>query len=273
MLKRTVVIVVAMLLVSSSMVYGAGAPKTGRTWEYLNLTLLLSPNWAFVILPGHRYEFSRKTASDAKYADEKYTYFWEFFAGPVYMQKFGDLTLKLPLWYYYMGFPLRHKDSTGEDYYYSHNIEFLPIVEYKYKDWKFINRVIFHNKFYANNSYYETKTERWGYSLTLREMFTIEYNILPVLALTVADELFFGLVEDADTKDDPAPNPKGEPFYEVEGFNMNRLYVGLIYRFTPTLSLSPQYVYETQYDPDNNGKVTSYNHYIYLTLTYVIKMY
>ncbi|HDP80862.1 MAG TPA: DUF2490 domain-containing protein [Spirochaetes bacterium] len=181
-------------------------------------------------------------------------------------------TTAVQLWYYYMGFPVKKFGPTGEDeYFYSHNIEFLPILEYKYEKWKFVNRVIFHNKVYAKNYFYESDSEKKGYSLTLREMVTIEYDILPLLSISIADELFFGLVEDEDTKD--KPYPKGEPFYEVKGFNMNRLYIGLNYKFTPFISLAPQYVYETIYDPDNDGKLTNYNHYIYLTLTYVMKMF
>jgi len=274
MMKKRLLLVSAALLVILCVSAGvltspaaAEKPVAARTWTYLNLTTLLSPNWAWVVMPGHRYEFYRDNdpSRDAPgVPDTKETYFWEFFTGPVYIKKFGDLTLKLPLWYYYMGFPVNSTDK----YFYSHNIEFLPIVEYKIDRLKLYNRVIFHNKVYAHNTVY-TKEQYSGYSLLIREKFQVSYALTKEFALILADELFFGAIEDKDTKD----IAKGEPFFAQKKFNKNRLYAGGAYKFTPFLNLSLQYVYETNYNPDNDGALTERDHYIMTTLTYVLKLF
>ncbi len=247
----------------------AAVPTTGRTWGYFNLTTLLSPNWAFVVMPGHRYEFSR--SNDPNQSEIK-TYFYELFAGPVYVTKLSkNLKLKLPLWYYYMGFDFANHNAKGAigDYLYSHNIEFLPILEYKYKNFVFMNRVIFHNKIYAKNKIYDAADVNSGFSMLIREKFQITYILNKSLGFILADEIFIGAVEDSDTK----KMPQGEPFFALQKFNKNRLYVGMFYKFTPFLSIVPQYVYETNYIPKEDYKLKDKHHYINVTLSYVLKLF
>ena len=60
---------------------------------------------------------------------ESATSFYEFFTGPIYINKLSDnVTFKLPMWYYYMGFPNTAGQAAVRDnnYYYSHNFEFVP---------------------------------------------------------------------------------------------------------------------------------------------------
>ncbi|MBN2542459.1 DUF2490 domain-containing protein [bacterium] len=229
-------------------------------WEYGNVTTLFSPNWAFVVMPGRRYEFS--TTQDN--VEPKGTFFYEFFAGPVYTHSFGDIKLKVPLWYYLMYFPQDEADD-----FYSHNIELLPIVEYYHGDWTFINRVILHNKIYADNSLFTSSEERSGYSLLLRELVRVNYKLSRQVSLTAADEVFLGLIEDSDTKEIAT----GEPFFAKSGFSRNRLYLGLNTKFGKITTLSTEYVWETNYDPDDDYKLTKIRHYIFLTATFVLKTF
>ncbi|HSV98021.1 MAG TPA: DUF2490 domain-containing protein [Spirochaetota bacterium] len=273
MCRRTCIVLLAALMLFALIPAGADAkaPYTGRTWEYVNVTMLLSPNWAFMVMPGHRFEFYR--GADSK-SSAKETFLWEFFAGPIYIHKFESFTFKLPLWYYYMGFPVDGNDGkpkvAGEDRFYSHNIEVVPIFEFSVDALKVTSRTIFHNKVYADNNIYVTENQKKGYSLLIREMIMLEYALTPMFSLLLGNEVFVGVKEDGGTKD---LGRIGEPFYERNGFSENRLHAGFNVKFNPTLSLSPQYIYNTTYKPESGYRLTSRNHYIMLTLNYVLKLY
>ncbi len=276
MCRRTSIVLLAALMLFALLPAGANAaekPYTGRTWEYVNVTLLLSPNWAFMVMPGHRFEFYR--GADPK-SNAKETFLWEFFAGPIYIQKFESFTFKLPLWYYYMGFPWDGDDltprSSDEGRRWSHNIEVVPIFEFNLDALKITSRTIFHNKVYAKNELYTTANQRKGYSLLIRQMLMLEYALNPMFSLLLGDEIFVGAKEDGGTKNLSATKI-GEPFYERKGFSENRLHAGFNVKFSPALSLSPQYVYDTTYLPESGYRLTSRNHYIMLTLNYVLKLY
>jgi len=276
MCRRTCVVLLAALMLFALLPAGANAaekPYTGRTWEYVNVTLLLSPNWAFMVMPGHRFEFYR--GADPK-SDAKETFLWEFFAGPIYIQKFESFTFKLPLWYYYMSFPWDGDDKKPKDSddgrRWSHNIEVVPIFEFNVDALKVTSRTIFHNKVYAKNELYTTANQRKGYSLLIRQMLMLEYALNPMFSLLLGDEIFVGVKEDGGTKN-LSEVKIGEPFYERKGFSENRLHAGFNVKFNPALSLSPQYVYDTTYLPESGYRLTSRNHYIMLTLNYVLKLY
>lgn len=279
MCRRTCVVLFAALMLFAFLPAGADAkaPYTGRTWEYVNVTLLLSPNWAFMVMPGHRFEFYRGADSTS---NAKETFLWEFFAGPIYIHKFESFTFKLPLWYYYMGFPIDGDDKKpkvpGNDRFWSHNIEVVPIFEFNVDALKVTSRTIFHNKVYADNRFYTTANQKKGHSLLIRQMLMLEYALNPMFSLLLGDEIFVGVKEDGGTNDIRKPNGDrniGEPLYERKGFSENRLHAGFNVKFSPALSLSPQYVYDTTYLPESGYRLTSRNHYIMLTLTYVLKMY
>ncbi|MCU0844366.1 MAG: DUF2490 domain-containing protein [Spirochaetes bacterium] len=275
MLRRTCIILLAALMAFALIPAGADAaekPYTGRTWEYVNVTMLLSPNWAFMVMPGHRFEFFRGADPTSS---AKETFLWELFAGPIYIHKFESFTFKLPLWYYYMGFIIDGDDKrpTRGDYeyrFYSHNIEVVPIFEFNVDAMKITSRTIFHNKVYADNNTYRTENQKKGHSLLIRQMLMLEYTLTPMFSLILGDEIFVGVKEDGGTKD---LGPIGEPFYERNGFSENRLHAGFNVKFNPFLSLSPQYVYDTTYKPESGYRLTSRNHYIMLTLNYVLKLY
>jgi hypothetical protein len=274
MCRRTCIVLLAALMLFALIPAGADAaekPYTGRTWEYVNVTMLLSPNWAFMVMPGHRFEYFRGADPSSS---AKETFLWELFAGPIYIQKFENFTFKLPLWYYYMGFIIDGNDKkpkvAGNTRAYSHNIEVVPIFEFNVDALKITSRTIFHNKVYAENTLYDTGNEKKGYSLLVRQMLMLEYALTPMFSLLLGDEVFVGVKEDGGTKN---LGPIGEPFYERNGFSENRLHAGFNIKFNPALSLSPQYVYDTTYKPESGYRLTSRNHYVMLTLNYVLKLY
>ncbi|MCX7679108.1 MAG: DUF2490 domain-containing protein [Spirochaetes bacterium] len=262
-------------LISAVDVYAA-VPTYGRTWEYFNLNILLSPNWAFTVMPGHRYEFYDDTQPDNEGRGNQ---FYELFTGPIYINKLNDnVTFKLPLWYYYMGFPNMPGATSGRDndYYYSHNFEVVPIFEVKIGSFLFINRIILHNKFYANNRLYNNQELRRGWSLLMREMVSVLYFLNDTFALSIGDEVFIGLVEDRGTNEMRERNGKptiGEPFFEQHGFSMNRFYAGILYRYDPTLSIHPQYILESIHNPSDDYELTKKGHYIFLVITYTLRLY
>ncbi len=226
---------------------------TGRCWSYLNLATPITSRWAFVVMPGIRYEFARSDLDPA--TPNRKFYFYELLTGPTYTKKWGNFTIKLPLWYYYMGFP-----SPG-DYAYAHNIEFLPIVGFRTGKIALTSRTIFHNTIYA--SVYDLPEQRNGYSLVIRQLLEIAYEPHQRLTLLVADEPFFGAVEDQE-----AP-PSAIGFWP-KGFRLNRLYAGLRYKLTPRLAISPEYVLEMVY---GDGNLTDTNHYLFITFSYTLKIF
>ncbi len=267
MLKRYIFLVLFFFIICTSVNVFA-VPVAYRSWTYLDLTALLSPEWSWTLLSSHSYEFDRN--NDPKSDVEKKTFFYEVFTGPTYTMKFGNLTVKLPLWYYYQGFPIRSavNPSDHDKYFYSHNIEFMPTLEYKIGNFKFWNRVIFHNKVYS--SLYDSSSKNKGYSLLIREYFRVEYNVTDQFAVMIGDEIFQGIIEDDDTKD-ITPSPVS-PGFEYGGFTQNRLYIGFSYKFTPTIIITPMYMYQTQYF-DAGNELTEKDHYLFTTLTFIFKTY
>jgi hypothetical protein len=207
-------------------------------------------------MPGVRYEFARSDPMSSAPANKMY--FLEFLAGPVYTLNFApSFSLKLPLWYYYMGYPVNAIDG----YYYSHNIEFLPILELRANNLTLTSRTIFHNTVYA--TIYESMEERGGYGLVLRQMLRLDYRFSKTMSFVVAEEPFWGIIEDSDA-------PAHVLGYWPKGFRLNRIYTGLTLRVGQSYMISPQYVYETAYE---SGEVVAENHYAYVTFTCVLKLF
>lgn len=250
---NTVCAIMITLMITVALPVSGKASTTGRFWSYLNVTSLIDAKWAIVTMPGFRYEFAR--SDDPSMLPAKGLYFYEFFIGPVYSRTSGAFTFKLPVWYYYMGFP------SDNSYFYSHNIEILPILTYRTGRTTFTSRTIFHNTVYA--SVYETSEMRKGYSLVIRQLLQVAHCIDERTTLIIADEPFFGVIEDGEAP----PSPIG---FWPSGFRLNRIYAGLEYSITPRIRISPQYVLETAHD---EGTVTDVNHYLFVTFTYVLRLF
>ncbi len=254
------VLVVSLLSLSLSPATSADDTHTeGQLWLYGNITGVVTPSWAYTVMPGIRYEFADSLE------DAGGVTMYELFTGPMFTHRFGQLRFRLPLWYYYMGFPI----SATNDYFDSHNLELIPMLDYSWGRVTLSSRSIFHNKLYADNSVFATESQRNGYSLLLRQMLQVSYALSSTLAVTLADEVFVGLVEDEETND----MARGEPFFEREGFSMNRVYAGASVTIVPGISVAPQYVLETHHDPDNDSELTRVRHYLFVTLNGVVNLF
>jgi hypothetical protein len=260
--RSPVLVSAALVLLLCSPTPVQATPTEGRVWGYANAVAVITPWLAYSAMPGIRYEYSDSEGTAGGIA------MYEFFTGPIFMHRIGPLTLKLPIWYYYMGFPVK-SPGQKDKYFSSHNLEVIPIVEFKTGKWKLVNRMILHNKLFADNPVFDTKDKKRGHSLLLREMIRVFYSLSPTLSLTLAEEVFVGLLEDADTR----KIKKGEPFFEKKGLSMNRLYAGVHWNFAPGFSVSPQYILETHHDPDDGLNHTRTRHYIFMTVNYLLKLF
>ncbi|HXK65861.1 MAG TPA: hypothetical protein PK348_06310, partial [Spirochaetota bacterium] len=73
MIKRlTVVFLLVFVLCTSAQVFAV--PVAYRSWTYLDLTALLSPQWSYTLLTSHSYEYERKNDPGK---EEKKTFFYE----------------------------------------------------------------------------------------------------------------------------------------------------------------------------------------------------
>ena len=239
----------------------AATPTEVRGWAYANYTLATKAGWGFSFMPGMRYELADSEGDAAGVAMH------ELFTGPFWSHKWDKLKLTVPLWYYYMGFPV------GEDYFLSYNIELIPILRYQLNDTVALqSRTIFHNKVYADNPVFTGTDDPWGYSLLLREMLTVSLSPEPLKgwAITASEEVFMGLVEDQGTNQ----IAKGEPFFAKKGFSMNRVYAGVKKGWKlgggpSAFVIAPQYVLETHHDTEDGAALTKVRHYGFLTLQLV----
>jgi hypothetical protein len=306
-MKRLSVIGISLVvLVALAGVARADAPakQEGRVWYDQNLTLAFTPEWSFTVMPGVRTEFARSRENLAG------VQFLEFFIGPNFTYKQGNLTLKGSLWYYYMGYPTlgrRTEQPAGSGilncnlqlpgatncqstYVFSHNLEIIPAAEYRIGRWSIYDRVILHNTFYAD--VYNTDrtkdlgldvgSQRAGWGTVLRELIQGRYAITDRLGVLLADELFFGIAEDSDTSKlfklasdgkthiATGYTPTG---YWKDGFRYNRTYAGIDFKVTPALTVSPMYMIEIGVSPVDSGDITDIAHNLFVVVTYVAKLY
>jgi hypothetical protein len=305
-MKRLSVIGISLVvLVALAGVARADAPakQEGRVWYDQNLTLAFTPEWSFTVMPGVRTEFARSRENLAG------VQFLEFFIGPNFTYKQGNLTLKGSLWYYYMGYPTlgrRTEQPAGSGilncnlqlpgatncqstYVFSHNLEIIPAAEYRIGRWSIYDRVILHNTFYAD-VYNTDRTadlglsvndQRWGWGTVLRELVQGRYALTDRMGVLLADELFFGIIEDSDTKKLFKTNADGSHTatgytptgYWKDGLRYNRTYVGIDFKVTPTLTVAPMYMMEIGLSPVDSGDVTDIAHNLFVVVTYVAKMW
>jgi hypothetical protein len=259
MIFRLASVLALVLLLAPQPLRAEDTHTEGQIWLYGNVTGVITPAWAFTVMPGIRYELADNLE------DAGGVTMYELFTGPMFTHRFGQLRLRLPLWYYYMGFPIKAKN----DYFDSHNVELIPMLDYTWGNLTLSSRSIFHNKLYADNSVFTSDSQRNGYSLLLRQMLQVSWSLTSKVALTLADEVFLGLVEDGETND----LAKGEPFFEKRGFSMNRVYAGASVAIVPGVSVVPQYVLETHHDPDKDSELTRVRHYLFVTVNAAVNLF
>ena len=296
-MKRLSVVAISLFsLIALSGVARADVPakQEGRVWYDQNLTLAFAPQWSFTVMPGFRTEFARSREDVAG------VQFLEFFIGPNFTYKLGNLTLKGSLWYYYMGYPTRGRQALQAStnyttlgcnnaalgtasvctptYNFSHNLEIIPAAEYRVGRWSFYDRIIFHNTFYADA--YNTDmpnlsvgSQRAGWGTVLREMLQARYALTDRLGILLADEVFFGIAEDSDTSKIAGGGGYKVTGYWKDGFRQNRIYLGIDYKVTPALTVTPMYMLEIDADRLNSSDVSDVSHNLFIIATYVAKMY
>jgi len=261
--------------------------QEGRIWYDQNLTLAFTPNWSLTVMPGVRMEYARSREGIQGFQ------FIEFFFGPNYTYKWKNFTFKGSLWYYYMGFPQRgrwREDPTHPGtsacnptdcvptYNFSHNLEIIPSVEYRWGRWSFYNRMIFHNTFYADVysaalPNLDVGTQRAGWGTVLRELVQARYALTDRLGVFVSDEPFFGIAEDSDTSKIAGGKGYHPLGYWKNGFRLNRTYMGVDFKVTPALTVSPMYMIELGMDKLDSGDLTDVTHTLFVVVTYVAKMF
>jgi hypothetical protein len=253
----------ALAILASTTPAAAESVKTARAWVYLSGTVVATPWLAFTAMPGVRYEVSRSRGDAVNY------YMNELFVGPSLIHKTGPVTLKLGTWYYYTGYPNSVSTPAGAEpsYHYQHSFELIPTVDYKAGDFTFTSRTIFHNTFYASAYKTPTANHAPGFGTVIRELVQAKYDVSKLIGLIAADEPFFGVIEDSDTKDMKL-NAIG---FWKSGFRMNRVYLGVELRPVAGLSLLPEYVFETLNGED--GTVIVSSHYLFLTAAFTYKAY
>jgi hypothetical protein len=267
--------------------------QEGRVWIDQNFVLAFSPEWSLTTMPGARSEFARSREGAAGLQ------FLELFFGPNYTYRTGNWTIKGSLWYYYMGYPQRGRmkeqsngsqlcssppldnptthvpvsDYCTSTYNASHNLEIIPAAEYRWGRWSIYDRVIFHNTFYAD--VYNTATpttvsvadQRLGWGTVLRELLQGRFAVTDRLGVSLADEIFVGIIEDGDTSKlagGKGYNPMG---YWKHGLRYNRTYLGIDYKVAPNFTIAPMYRVEIGLNPTDSTDVTDIAHTLFMVAT------
>jgi hypothetical protein len=295
-MKKLVILGVSVLALAAvtGVAQAADTPtkQEGRVWIDQNFVLAFSPEWSLTVMPGARSEYARSREGKAGLQ------FIEFFFGPNYTYKRGPLTLKGSLWYYYMGYPQRGRSTEsvtcttsiqtstgtycGSAYNFSHNLEIIPSVEYRWGRWSVYDRIIFHNTFYAD--VYSTPTDtlsvsdqRLGWGTVLRELVQGRFAVSDRLGVFLMDEVFLGIIEDGDTSG--LKNAKGEATgyksmgYWKNGFRANRTYLGIDYKVTPNFTIAPMYMVELTMNPTDSTDVTDVVHNLFVVGTITASLF
>jgi hypothetical protein len=267
------------------------AKQEGRVWIDQNFLLQFSPEWSWTTMPGMRFEYARSREGAAGLQ------FLELFFGPNYTHRWTNFTLKVGLWYYYMGYPGRDRlvetsafngtmmCSSGvvEDacktstYNFSHNLEIVPSGEYRFGKWSLYDRVILHNTFYADaysspaitgdGATLSVNDQRWGLGTVLRELLQVRYSVTDRLGVFVSDEVFFGILEDGDTSKIRDMKGYKSTGYWKQGFRSNRTYVGFDYKIAPNFTIAPMYMIDVGMKPTDSSDITDISHNIFIIST------
>lgn len=237
-------------------------PNAGRIWNYNIITADISKNFGIMTIPGFKYEYLKyvngeKVASKGALA-------YEFFIGPYVKTHIGKIKVMIPMVYHYMGFPNTPKTS---DFSYNHNLDIFSSFLYKQNKSMLQWRIFLHNTFYSTIYKYipGINESQAGYSLLLKFRARYSYWISKKVALSVGDEVLYGLVEDNNV---PA---KTGPGFTENGFDSNRIMAGFVVKITKNFTVLPYYLYETTYAKNkitSKKELTSKSHYLFLIMKY-----
>lgn len=300
-MKKLLVLATSVVALSllTSLAQAADLPtkQEGRIWIDQNFTLAITPQWSFTVMPGARMEFARTRESHTG------LHFVEVFIGPNYTHKMGNMTLKGSLWYYYMGYPGRGRQkeiapyegdtscstppigsntTCTSTYNFSHNLEIIPSIDYRWGRWSIFDRVILHNTFYADvysaaMGGKSVSDLRWGWGTTLRELLQVRYGLTDRMGVFMSDEVFLTLIEDGDTSSlknssgaSIGYNPAG---YWKSGFRSNRIYTGIDFKLTPNVTVVPMYMVDFTMNPTDSADLTDVAHTFFMIVTVTSSMF
>jgi hypothetical protein len=227
------------------------ANQTGRAWLYGAINAVLSDNVSYLLMPGFRLEYAREGGK------AKGLYMTELVTGPALTERFGDFAVKLGLWYYYSGYPVRASGA----YFNNHSIDLVPTLEYRLGSWTFANRLMLHGTVYADC--YKTPSLRRGFSVLLRNLLSAKYALTPTLAVLAGEEPFIGVVKDGEAPERP------DGFFP-HGWRYNRASLGVEYRFSSTVSLTSTYILEASLK--QGGGVAEWGHYGFFSLMWMPRL-
>jgi hypothetical protein len=276
------------------------AKEEGRVWYDQNLTLAFTPEWSFTVMPGMRFEYARSREDAAG------VQFLEFFIGPNYTYKMGNLTLKGSLWYYYMGYPSagasncrRQRDRTQPST--CTKLSARPRIAPQPTTSRTTSRsfprlstdwAAGHSMTASSSTTPSTPTPTTpistGYPQTRRRLAAL--GLGHGAARTASrpathsptDSASCWLTkcssessEDSDTSKIAGGQRAGykAPGYWKDGFRQNRTYVGIDFKVTPALTVTPMYMLEIDVSPTDSGDVSDMSHNLFIIATYVAKMF
>jgi len=240
---------VALLLLAACPALASAAPQTGRLWFQAAATIRLTDEWSVTAIPGLRFEYARSGAARAKahYLDEA-------FVGPNWSTHLGDLTLTLSLWYCYVDLP----SATGATPL-THNLELMPALDWREGPLRLTLRAIFHNTLYA--SVYPVG-QRWGFGTVMRGLVQASWQVSDRTSVFLGEEPWFALIGNVG-----AAPASAAGFWEP-GFRLNRVTAGVEFKAPSGVTLSPQYVLDATVGDD--GRLAEMEHYVYLTVSWVL---
>ncbi len=244
-MKNLKFIIVLMLIFLAVNLNASTYPTAGRIWNYNIITASIFRNIGIITIPGFKYEYL-KYMNDKK-VKSKGLLVYEFFIGPYYIIHLGKIKVMVPVVYHYMGFPDTPKTS---EFSYNYNVDIFPSFSYRISKSLFQWRIFFHNTFYSSfykyiPPVYEGKS---GYSLLLKLRSRYSYWISKKFALSVGDEILYGVIENKEV-----PSKTGPGFTE-NGIDGNRVMGGCIIKIFENFTILPYCLYETTYA---KNKITS----------------
>jgi hypothetical protein len=109
--------------------------------------------------------------------------------------------------------------------------------------------------------------QRLGWGTVLRELLQGRFAVTDRLGVSLADEIFVGILEDGDTSklaSGKGYNPMG---YWKHGLRYNRTYLGFDYKVTPNFTIAPMYMVEIGLNPTDSTDVTDIAHTLFMVAT------
>lgn len=152
------------------------------------------------------------------------------------------------------------------------NIDIFPTFMYKQNKSMLQWKVFFYNTFYStlySNMPSSVVSNPIGYSLLLKLRARYSYWFTKKVALSVGDEVLYGLIGDNNHF------AKTGPGFTEPGLDVNKLMAGFAIKLSKDLTVMPYYLYETAYAKNkisSEKDLTLKSHYLFLLVRYNFKL-